>query len=161
MKENTAMYMFCSMDKVDFFKQELEKYFKVKNIIIWVKNNWTAGDLEAQFGKQYEIIFLVNKGRKLFNGVRLTDIWQFDRVAGNMQKHQNQKPIKLFEQCIIKHSNENDIILDPFAGSGTTAIASIRQNRNYILIEREQKYIDIINERIENELDKLKILFED
>ena len=59
------MYMFCNCDKVDFFKQELENAgFKIKNMIIWVKNNWTAGDLKAQFGKQYEIIFLVNKGRK-------------------------------------------------------------------------------------------------
>ncbi len=57
MKENTAMYMFCSMDKVDFFKQELEKYFSVKNIIVWVKNNHTAGDLKHQFGKQYEFIY--------------------------------------------------------------------------------------------------------
>ena len=52
MKDNTAGYMFCSFDKVDFFKLEIEKYFKIKNIIIWVKNNWTAGDLKAQFGKQ-------------------------------------------------------------------------------------------------------------
>ena len=69
LKNNTAMYMFCNCDKVDFFKQELENAgFKIKNMIIWVKNNWTAGDLKAQFGKQYEIIFLVNKGRKKING---------------------------------------------------------------------------------------------
>ena len=74
MKDNTAGYVFCSPDKVDFFKIELEKYFNVKNIIIWIKNNWTAGDLVNQFGKQYEMIFLINKGLKAFNGKRLTDI---------------------------------------------------------------------------------------
>lgn len=43
LKNNKAMYMFCNCDKVDFFKQELEKAgFKIKNMIIWVKNNWTA-----------------------------------------------------------------------------------------------------------------------
>lgn len=52
LKNNTAIYMFCSFDKVDFFKAEIEKYFDIKNIIIWKKNNHTAGDLEAQFGKQ-------------------------------------------------------------------------------------------------------------
>ena len=83
LKNNTAMYMFCNCDKVDFFKQELENAgFKIKNMIIWVKNNWTAGDLKAQFGKQYEIIFLVNKGRKCFNGKRITDVWMFDRISG-------------------------------------------------------------------------------
>ena len=82
MKEDSAMYMFCSADKVDFFKQELEKRFNIKNMIIWVKNNWTAGDLEAAFGRQYEIIFLVNKGRKKFSGSRITDVWFFDRVVG-------------------------------------------------------------------------------
>jgi site-specific DNA-methyltransferase (adenine-specific) len=67
LKDNKAMYMFCSCDHVDYFKQELEKSgFKIKNMIIWVKNNWTAGDLKAQFGKQYEILFLVNKGRCFF-----------------------------------------------------------------------------------------------
>ena len=76
------MYMFCNFDKVDFFKQELQKYFTIKNMIVWVKNNWTMGDLEAQYGKQYELIFYVNKGRRKINGKRLTDVWELGRVAG-------------------------------------------------------------------------------
>jgi len=155
LKNNSAMYIFCSPDTASFFKQELEKYYKIKNMIVWVKNNWTAGDLYAQFGKQYEIIFLVNKGRKIINGKRLTDVWNFSRVAGKLQLHQNQKPIELLEQCILKHSNENDLILDAFAGSGSTAIACINTNRNYLMIEKEQKYCDIINKRI-SELNECK-----
>jgi site-specific DNA-methyltransferase (adenine-specific) len=148
MKDNSAMYIFCSFDKVDFFKQELEKYFKVKNMIIWVKNNWTAGDLKAQFGKQYEIVFLVNKGRKIFNGVRLTDVWNFKRVAGKKQLHQNEKPIELITQAIQKHSNENDIVFDGFIGSGTTAIACMNTNRNFIGFELDKEYYEIANKRI-------------
>ncbi len=148
LKNDTAMYMFCSFDKVDFFKQELDKYFKIKNIIIWVKNNWTAGDLYAQFGKQYEMIFLVNKGRKKFNGKRLTDVWNFNRISGSKQLHQNEKPIDLCEQAILKHSNENDIIFDGFAGSGTTGLAARNLNRQFILIEKEPKYYDIILKRL-------------
>mgnify|MGYP003091688322 FL=1 len=120
-------------------------------MIIWVKNNWTAGDLKAQFGKQYEIIFLVNKGRCLFNGKRITDVWYFDRVSGNKQVHQNQKPVDLLEQCILKHSNENDIVLDPFMGSGSTGVAGLRLNRNFIGIEIDEKYYQIAKERIEIE----------
>lgn len=148
LKDDSAMYMFCSFDKVDFFKQELEKYFKIKNMIIWVKNNWTAGDLKAQFGKQYEIIFLVNKGRKLFNGSRITDVWNFKRVVGNNQIHQNQKPTDLIKQCIEKHSNEGDLILDGFAGSGTTAVACEELKRKWICMEYETKYCDVIVDRL-------------
>ena len=149
LKNDTAMYMFCNCDKVDFFKQELQKAgFKIKNMIIWVKNNWTAGDLKAQFGKHYEIIFLVNKGRKCFNGERLTDIWCFDRVAGKNQQHQNQKPVDLLEQCILKHSNENEIVFDGFMGSGSTGVACVNTNRRFIGIELDDKYFEIAKQRI-------------
>ena len=151
MKDNTAMYMFCSFDKVDFFKQELEKYFKVKNMIVWVKNNHTAGDLKAQFGKKYELVFLVNKGRALFNGKRLTDVWEFDRVVGNNQLHQNQKPVELIEQCIIKHSNVGDVVFDGFMGSGTTAIACLNTDRKYIGFELDEEYYKIAEQRIKDE----------
>ena len=150
LKDNSAMYIFCNCDKVDYFKQELEKaHFKIKNMIIWVKNNWTAGDLKAQFGKQYEIIFLVNKGRCLFNGKRITDVWNFDRVSGNKQVHQNQKPIDLLEQCILKHSKDNDVIFDGFMGSGSTGIACKRTNRRFIGIELDDNYFEIAKKRIE------------
>ena len=151
LKNNTAMYMFCNCDKVDFFKQELENAgFKIKNMIIWVKNNWTAGDLKAQFGKQYEIIFLVNKGRKCFNGKRITDVWMFDKISGKKQLHQNQKPVDLLKQCILKHSDENDIIFDGFMGSGSTGVACIETGRKFIGVELDKKYFEIAKERIEN-----------
>ena len=149
MKDNTAGYMFCSFDKVDFFKTEIEKYFKIKNIIIWVKNNWTAGDLKAQFGKQYEMIILFNKGRCLFNGKRLTDVWNFDRVAGKKQLHQNEKPLDLIKQAIEKHSKEGDLILDCFAGSNTTGLACLQSNRNFIGCEIDKEYYEIALKRIQ------------
>ena len=158
LKDDKAMYMFCSSKTIDFFKQEVESAgFKIKNIIVWVKNNWTAGDLQAQFGQQYEFIILANKGRCKFNGKRITDVWMFDRVSGKKQLHQNQKPIDLIEQCITKHSNENDIIFDGFMGSATTAIACINTNRQFIGFELEKKYYDIAQERINNTYKELKI----
>ena len=161
MKNDTAMYMFCSSNKVDFFKQELEKYFTIKNMIIWVKNNHTAGDLQSAFGRKYEIVFLVNKGRSKFNGTRLTDVWEFKRVAGKGQLHQNQKPVEMIEQCIEKHSNENDVVFDGFMGSGTTAIACINTNRNYIGFELDEEYYEISIERINNHVEDKQIdLFE-
>jgi site-specific DNA-methyltransferase (adenine-specific) len=148
LKEDSALYMFCSPDTVDLFKNEVKKHFKIKNIIVWDKGNTTAGDLEAAYGKQYEMIIYANKGRRLINGKRLNDIWYFPRVVGNEQFHQNQKPVSLIELMINKSSNENDIILDCFAGSGTTGVACENLNRNSILIEKEPDYCQIIRERM-------------
>lgn len=157
LKNNTAMYMFCNCDKVDFFKQNIERAgFKIKNMIIWTKNNWTAGDLKAQFGKQYEIIFLANKGRKIFNGKRISDIWQFNKVVGKKQLHQNQKPVDLLKQCILKHSDENDIVFDGFMGSGSTGVACVNTNRNFIGIELDDKYFNIAANRINNAIQSRK-----
>lgn len=148
LKDDSALYMFCSPDTVDLFKQEVKNYFKIKNIIIWDKGNTTAGDLESAYGKQYEMIIYANKGRRLINGKRLNDIWHFPRVVGNNQLHQNQKPVELLELMINKSSNKNDIILDCFAGSGTTGVACENLNRNSILMEQEPEYCQIIRDRM-------------
>lgn len=62
--------------------------------------------------------------------------------------HPTQKPVALFEYLIKTYTNEGDIVLDNCAGSGTTGVACKNLNRNYILIEKEQEYIDIINKRL-------------
>lgn len=64
--------------------------------------------------------------------------------------HPTQKPVKLFEYLIKTYSNPNDLILDNCAGSGTTAVACENTNRNFILIELDEKYCEIAKERISN-----------
>jgi site-specific DNA-methyltransferase (adenine-specific) len=64
--------------------------------------------------------------------------------------HPSPKPLKLFNWIIENASNENDIVLDCFIGSGTTAIACMQTNRNFIGIELEPKYVDIANKRIQD-----------
>lgn len=137
MKENTPLYMFCGCDKVDFFKQQVERYFTIKNLIIWDKGNHTAGDLDAQYGKRYEIIIYANKGRAPFNPEmpRYDDIWKYNKVTGEKQIHQNQKPTDLLSRIIRQHTREGDLILDAFAGSCSTAIAAYRLQRDYIAFE--------------------------
>jgi len=68
--------------------------------------------------------------------------------------HPTQKSVELFEYLIKTYSNENDIVLDNCIGSGTTAIACINTNRNYIGIEKEEKYFNIANERINKLINK-------
>jgi len=65
------------------------------------------------------------------------------------QLHPTQKPVALFEYLIKTYTNEGETVLDNCAGSGTTAIACLNTNRNYILMEKEQEYFDKINTRIE------------
>ncbi len=72
--------------------------------------------------------------------------------TGNRTKnqfHPTQKPVALFEYLIKTYTNEGDLVLDNCAGSGTTGVACKNLNRNYILIEKEPEYIDIINKRLQ------------
>lgn len=62
--------------------------------------------------------------------------------------HPTQKPVALFEYLIKTYTNEDNLVLDCCAGSGTTAIACLNNNRKYICIEKEKKYLDIMNDRI-------------
>ena len=148
LKEGGAVYMFCNANHIDYFKQQIEQHFKLKNILIWIKNNWSAGDLKGAYAKQTEFILFANKGRHLLNGARDTDILYYNRVVGNMQLHQNQKPVDLLTFLINKSSKPNDIILDCFMGSGSTGVACLQTNRNFIGIELEPKYYEIAKKRI-------------
>lgn len=152
LKNNVAAYVFCSPKKIDYFMRCCYNAgFTIKNNIVWVKNNWSSGDLKASYGQQYEIILLLNKGRRCFNGKRLTDVWFFDRVAFQHQLHQNKKPVRLLEQCILKHSSESDIILDPFMGSGSVGVACLNTNRRFIGIERDERYYETAMQRIKEQ----------
>ena len=66
--------------------------------------------------------------------------------------HPTQKPVALFEYLIKTYTNEGDLVLDSCAGSGTTGIAAKNCGRNFILIEQDEKYIEVINDRVFNTL---------
>ncbi len=78
----------------------------------------------------------------------LTDIWRDINFYDEKRVHSTQKPIKLIKRLIMASSNEGDIVLDPFGGSGSTALSSILLNRIYILIEKDYEYYKTILNRI-------------
>jgi len=88
-----------------------------------------------------------NKVRK-YNKKYPQSILVYSNANQNNRKHPTQKPVKLFEYLIKTYTNKGDLVLDNVAGSGTTGVACQNTGRNYILIEKEQKYIDVINERL-------------
>lgn len=151
-KNNTHLYVFCSFHNIDIFKQEFEKNFTLKNILIWEKNNTSMGDLFGDYAPKYEMILYLNKGRKLLNNGRDPNIIKFNRTGNKL--HPTEKPVDMFEYLINKSTNENDIVLDCFAGSGTTGVAAKNLNRNFILIEQDEKYCEVIKERVGCEIIK-------
>ena len=140
--------MFCSFHHVDKFKQAIENKFKVKNILTWVKNNTSMGDLKGDFAPKTEFIIFFHKGRKLINGKRDPNVLEFKKTRNEL--HPTQKPVDMTEYMIGKFSDEGDVILDPFMGSGTTGIACLNTNRRFIGMELEEDYFNIAKERIEN-----------
>ena len=76
---------------------------------------------------------------------------------GTERFHPTQKPLKLFEWCIYNYSNENDLILDCFSGSGTTAVACHNLKRRFICIEKDYDYWEASVERLKNAQAQLKL----
>lgn len=89
------------------------------------------------------------KSRVADNGLRFPRSVIKVKSATN-QIHPTQKPVALFEYLIKTYTNEGDLVLDNCAGSGTTGVAARNLNRNFILIEKEPEYIDIINKRLQS-----------
>ena len=150
LKNNSAIYIFCSWHNVDFFKREVEKYFTLKNIIVWNKNNHGAGDLKGAYAPKHELILFAHKGRALLQEYRYPDVLDFNKVAGSKLKHPTEKPVDLLELFIRNSSKEEDIVLDPFSGSSPIAEACINTGRKYICIELDYNYYQISLERIGN-----------
>lgn len=146
LKKDSALYVFCSWHNVDKFKKEFEKYFKLKNILVWVKNNHGSGDLQASYAPKYEFILYGNKGRRKFENGRKEDVLFYNKTKNEL--HPTQKPVDLLEFLINNSSKENDNILDAFMGSGSTGVACQNTNRNFIGFELDEHYFQIAKERL-------------
>lgn len=154
MKEDSHLYWFTRWDKIHEQLPIISQNFKVKNTLIWMKNNWSMGDLTGAYAGQYECIIFAQKGRRKLNEVggrkRHTDILQYDRIPANKLRHSHEKPEDLISFLIRKSSNEGETVLDPFAGSGTTAVCARKTGRNFVSFELDAEYVQIANKRLES-----------
>lgn len=98
-------------------------------------------DFDIQY-KKIGITFNIEMG--------VTDVWNDIDFYEEKRLHPTQKPVALFEYLIKTYTNERDVILDNCMGSGTTAIACLNTNRNYIGFELDEKYFNIAQNRIQN-----------
>lgn len=174
LKPTGNLVIFQGWSNVSETKKILEETFKLKNWIIWdrikgrgAKTNmvstredilWFVKSDKYSYNKIYSTIKKKTGGLGNKNGQECralsnvwTDIspivpWSKERVS-----HPTQKPIQLMERIITIFSNENDLVLDCFAGSGSTGVAAKNLNRDYILIEKDKEYHKIILKRLNPE----------
>lgn len=148
MKDDTAIYMFCSWHHIDFFKVTFEKYFKLKNIIVWNKNNHGSGDLKGAYAPKHELILYGHKGRPLLQSKRIPDVIDFPKINSANLVHPTEKPVGLLKIFIENNSSVGDTVFDGFLGGGSTALASMDLGRNFVGFELDQGYCDVAKQRL-------------
>ena len=139
LKEGAHIYIFCSNHFLEYFKIEYSKLFNFKHILIWDKKQGNLGDLKGNYSTFTENILFLTKGKgKDLNGGRDSNILRHVRTKNLL--HPTEKPVDLIAYLIRKSSNPEDLILDTFAGSHSTAKACKETGRNFITFEMEEKY---------------------
>ncbi len=141
LKNDSHIYIFCSWKKEPIFRKYFEQFFTLKNVLIWDKGNHGSGDLKGAYGNRYELILFGHKGRLELNGKRFSDIiTDFPKIHSTKLLHPHQKPISLLETLILKSSDEGGIVVDPYAGVGSTLIAAKNTKRKSIGSEIDRAY---------------------
>lgn len=161
LKVGGTIWVSGTMHNIFDVEKNLKKIgFKIINIIIWRKIDPPPLIYKNKFRFSYEFIIWASKGKNktfnydnmfVINNFEMTDVWDLPAVSMSEKKygyHPTQKPECLLERIIIASTNEKDIVLDPFMGSGTTGSVAKRLNRYFIGIEKDTNYFNIAKQRI-------------
>ena len=131
------------------FGAELQRLGIWRQTIQWVKNNATFSPMGVDYHWQNEPIFhgWIPGAKHLYTGDRTqTTVWEVDRPVSSPD-HPTMKPVALVDRSIRNHTRESDVVLDMFAGSGTTLISCTGLARKCLAIELDPKYVDVICRR--------------
>ncbi len=117
-----------------------------RHMIIWNKNNHVLG--RCDYNYKHEPLLFGWKEKHIFygRGKQHNSVWDIDKPLSS-KEHPTMKPIELMAECILNSSKEDDIVLDPFLGSGSTLIACEQTNRICYGMEIDPKYVDVIRKR--------------
>lgn len=150
LKQDTQCYIMTNTINLENYLRICREIgFRLHNVLMWKKNNVTPS---RWYMKNGEFVLFLRKGKaKTINNVGSKMIHEFDNIIGN-KIHPTEKPIGLMQMYIENSSSENDIVLDPFMGAGSSALACINLNRKYIGIEIDKEYYEIAKERINNHI---------
>lgn len=123
--------------------------FNISQVIVMNLKS-TANVDKRRFFPVHELIFVLTKkpSVKLNNHQCLTDVWEAKKVPRRVSGHPATFHIDVPKRCIEASTKEGDLILDPFMGSGTTALAAVELGRKYIGFEITEEYIDIAKNRL-------------
>ncbi len=158
LNKNGSMIIFCSYRYISYIVDALESDESgmiVKDIIVWQKSNPMPRNINRRYVQDMEFaVWAVKKKAKwIFNKPEdksyLRSIYRTSTVSGKERyAHPTQKSLNLMKDLITVHTNENDLILDPFMGTGTTGDAAISLGRRFIGVELNDKYFDIAKKRL-------------
>ena len=152
LKDGSHCYVMTNhINLIDMLNTFTDVGFHFIKSLIWNKGNKIMGQY---YMSQYEYILFFRKGRgKKINNCGTSDILSIpnkktkDKDGKNI--HDTEKPIELMEVLVNNSSQENELVLDPFMGVGSTGIACIKNNRNFIGIEIDKNYFNIAKSRLE------------
>ena len=164
LKSGGLIYCFWNAKAIPEFQNEFVKLFKLKNlIVIWKQNHASSPWDKAAFQYQWEPLFYGSKDQPDIDISNIScnisipngDVWrslkpQSNFVGENKRSHDCQKPLSVLRKCLT--FSIGNIIIDPFLGSGTTAVAAKQLGRQYIGIEISEKYCDIAVQRLAQEI---------
>ena len=147
LKKGGTMIMFFDLWKISELKDLMEKHkFKQIRFIEWIKTNPQPLNSKTNYLTNCREIALlgVKGGKPTFNSKYDNGIYMFPLQGGKNRFHPTQKSLLLFEELIKKHSNEGDVVMDTFLGSGTTAIAAKNTKRAFKGCEISEEYYEKI-----------------
>lgn len=147
--------------------------YRILSDVIWVKPNpppnlscryfthsteiliWAARSEKSKHVFQYETVKAIAGGKQMRNVWEIAPPGTSERRFGS---HPTQKPLALLERIVASTSREGDVVLDPFAGSGTTGLACLKLGRRFLGIELNDEYVSIAVRRFEDWLNQLRLL---
>ena len=148
---NGGIYIFCGIEHVSgvytYFKNQ--KDFMVRQCA-WHKSNPSPMNGQHMWLSSMENCIFAKRRKTKFNAKTSSSVWKFP--VGRSKIHPTEKPLNLFTYLVESSTDEGDTVLDPCIGSGTTAIAAINTNRNFIGFELDETYHTVANERIAKHL---------
>lgn len=154
LKKHGTMIMFYDMWKIQELKEIAEKYkFKQPRLNIWQKTNPIPLNSKLNYlsNAREHFVSFVKVSKPTFNSEYDNGFYEYPICGGKERTiHPTQKPLVFMEDLVKKHSNEGDLVLDMFMGSGTTGVACKNTNRKFIGIELDKEYFEIAKGRIEN-----------
>jgi len=164
LKDGGTIISFFNKEDISLLGWEAKQFgIRTRTIFTWCKSNPVPSFRKVNYLSATEYLWIGSKGTKswIFNFKQQKEMKNFmvtsNKSAYGETKHPTEKPLSLINHLIEIHSNKGDVVLDCFAGSGTTAVACIELERNFIVIEKDTKYFKMCEDRIKPLLQQTKL----